>query len=81
MGIVSLLEDRQNDFAQEIVVSPTPATQLFFGKILGESLVAIAQGVGSSGLVWYLACGFPRQVLMPAPGRIIICIFPVAPSA
>lgn len=45
MGIVSLIEDRENDFSQEIFVSPISRYSIVFGKILGESLVAFPQGV------------------------------------
>ena len=45
LGIVSLIEDRENDFAQEIFISPISRYALIFGKILGESLVAFAQAV------------------------------------
>ncbi|MBO0794163.1 MAG: ABC transporter permease, partial [Ktedonobacteraceae bacterium] len=45
LGIVSLIEDRENDFAQEIFISPISRYSLIFGKILGESLVAFAQAV------------------------------------
>jgi len=42
-GLTSLLEDRQNDFAQELFVSPVSRYVIVFGKILGETLVAIVQ--------------------------------------
>jgi ABC-2 type transport system permease protein len=42
-GLTSLMEDRQNDFAQEIFVSPVSRYSIVFGKIVGETLVAIAQ--------------------------------------
>ncbi|HEX2647633.1 MAG TPA: ABC transporter permease, partial [Candidatus Dormibacteraeota bacterium] len=42
-GMAWLSEDRFNDFAQEIFVSPVSRYTIVFGKILGESLVAIAQ--------------------------------------
>jgi ABC-2 type transport system permease protein len=45
MGIVSLIEDRENDFSQEIFVSPISRYSIVFGKILGESLVAFPQGL------------------------------------
>jgi ABC-2 type transport system permease protein len=45
LGIVSLIEDRENDFAQEMFISPISRYSLVFGKILGESLVAFAQAV------------------------------------
>jgi ABC-2 type transport system permease protein len=45
LGIVSLVEDRENDFAQEMFISPISRYSLVFGKILGESLVAFAQAI------------------------------------
>lgn len=76
MGIVSLLEDRQNDFAQEMFVSPISRYSIVFGKILGESLVAIAQGVGILGFGLILGVRFSAgQVLVLLLAAIIICIF------
>ena len=43
-GVISLIEDRENDFSQEIFVSPISRYSIVFGKILGESLVALPQG-------------------------------------
>src|SRR5262245_29712558 len=37
-GIISLIEDRENDFSQEMFVSPISRYSIVFGKILGESL-------------------------------------------
>lgn len=45
LGIVSLIEDRENDFAQEMFISPISRYSLVFGKILGESIVAFAQAL------------------------------------
>jgi ABC-2 type transport system permease protein len=42
-GLTSLMDDRQNDFAQELFVSPVSRYSIVFGKILGETLVAVAQ--------------------------------------
>ena len=44
-GIISLMDDRANDFSQEIFVSPISRYSIIFGKILGETLVAFPQGV------------------------------------
>lgn len=43
-GVISLMEDRENDFSQEIFVSPISRYSIIFGKILGETLVALPQG-------------------------------------
>jgi ABC-2 type transport system permease protein len=45
LGMVSLIEDRENDFAQEMFISPISRYSLVFGKILGESMVAFAQAL------------------------------------
>jgi ABC-2 type transport system permease protein len=42
-GIMSLISDRENDFSQEMFVSPISRYSIIFGKILGESLVALPQ--------------------------------------
>lgn len=56
-GIVSLLEDRLNDFSQEIFVSPVSRYLIIFGKIMGETLVALPQGLGI--LVFAFVLGVP----------------------
>jgi ABC-2 type transport system permease protein len=45
IGIVSLIEDRENDFSQEMFVAPVSRYAIVFGKILGETYVALVQGV------------------------------------
>jgi ABC-2 type transport system permease protein len=45
-GIISLTEDRENDFAQEVFVSPISRYGIIMGKILGESVVAFLQTIG-----------------------------------
>jgi ABC-2 type transport system permease protein len=44
-GIISLIADRQNDFSQEMFVSPISRFSIVFGKILGESSVAMLQAI------------------------------------
>lgn len=45
-GIISLIEDRENDFSQEIFVSPISRYSIIIGKIIGETLVSYVQIVG-----------------------------------
>lgn len=45
-GIISLVEDRQNDFAQEMFIAPISRYSILLGKILGETLVSLIQVVG-----------------------------------
>src|SRR4030088_22140 len=42
-GLTSLMDDRQNDFAQELFISPVSRYAIVFGKILGKTAVALAQ--------------------------------------
>jgi ABC-2 type transport system permease protein len=56
-GIISLMDDRQNDFSQEIFVSPVSRYSIIFGKILGETLVALPQGVAI--LIFAFVIGVP----------------------
>lgn len=63
-GIISLLEDRTNDFSQEIFVSPISRYSIVFGKILGETLVALPQGLGI--ILFGLVLGIPMN-----PGQVI----------
>ncbi|WP_052890320.1 ABC transporter permease [Thermogemmatispora carboxidivorans] len=44
-GLLSLLEDRENDFTQELLIAPVSRYALIVGKILGASVVALLQGV------------------------------------
>lgn len=57
LGIISLLDDRENDFSQEIFVSPISRYSIVFGKIFGETLVALPQGFGI--LIFAFIIGVP----------------------
>ena len=75
MGMVFLLEDRENDFSQEIFVSPISRYTIVLGKILGESLVAMPQGIAA--LLFLVLVGLrlsPEQLLALAAATIVICL-------
>jgi ABC-2 type transport system permease protein len=74
-GIASLLEDRQNDFAQEIFVSPVSRYAIVGGKILGESLVALAQAIPLVlfALVLRVPLTMPEVVLL-IPVAVLGCV-------
>ena len=75
-GIISLIEDRENDFSQEIFVSPISRYSIIFGKILGESLVALAQlfGVIIFGLIIGVELSL-LQIIQLIPFFVIVCLF------
>lgn len=75
-GIISLIEDRENDFSQEVFVSPISRYSIILGKILGESTVAVIQAIGI--VIFSLIIGVPisfPQLLILVPASIIVCLF------
>jgi ABC-2 type transport system permease protein len=76
VGVISLIEDRENDFSQEIFVSPISRYSIVFGKILGESLVALPQGTAI--VIFGLLIGVPisaSQLLGLVAVGLSICLF------
>ncbi len=76
MGIVSLIQDRENDFSQEIFISPISRYTIIFGKILGESMVSFVQVIGvlAFGLLLGVSISFPQFIVLITTG-IISCLF------
>ncbi len=75
-GVISLIEDRESDFSQEIFVSPISRYSIVFGKILGESLVALPQGIAI--IVFAFVIGVPlsvAQLLWLVPVALLVCLF------
>jgi ABC-2 type transport system permease protein len=76
LGLISLIEDRENDFSQEMFVSPISRYAIVFGKILGETLVALTQGVAV--VAFAVLIGIPLtwgQALALLPVAVISCLF------
>lgn len=76
LGIISIIDDRMNDFSQEIFVSPISRYAIVFGKILGESLVALAQGVGI--ILLGIIIGVPITLLQVGAMLLVglvVCLF------
>lgn len=44
-GMISIVEDRENDFSRELFIAPVSRLTLLAGKITGESAVAVCQGI------------------------------------
>ena len=75
-GVISLIDDRENDFSQEIFVSPISRYTIVFGKILGETLVALVQGIGILAFGLVLGIQFSLQLFLAlVPIAIIVCLF------
>ena len=73
-GIISLVEDRQNDFAQEMFIAPISRYYILLGKILGDTLISMVQIVGV--LVFGFIMGIPLDI--PALIRLIPFVFAVS---
>lgn len=58
-GIISLVEDRQNDFSQEMFIAPISRYAILLGKIVGETLVSIVQIMGV--LIFAFIIGIPLE--------------------
>jgi ABC-2 type transport system permease protein len=70
MGLISLIADREEDFSQEIFVSPVSRYSIVAGKIIGESLVALPTGLGV--VIVGLLIGVPLSPL------VLVVLIPVS---
>ncbi len=74
-GLISLIEDRENDFSQEMFVSPIARHSIAFGKILGETSVALVQAVPTIGLALALRVPLTAgQLALLVPASILACM-------
>jgi ABC-2 type transport system permease protein len=74
-GLISLIEDRENDFTQEVFVSPISRYSIVIGKILGETLVALPQALVVIAFALLLRIELtPTQILAMVPTGIAACL-------
>jgi len=74
-GLISLIEDRENDFSQELFVAPISRYSIIFGKILGETAVALTQTSGV--LLFGILLGIPLTPIELArmlPAALAACL-------
>ena len=75
-GIISLIADREEDFSQEIFVSPISRYSIIVGKILGESLVALPQAAGILAFAVILRIPLSLdQLARIVPALLVVAIF------
>ena len=72
-GIISLVEDREQDFSQAIFVAPVRRSSIIIGKIVGEASVSFAQAAGV--ILFGLIMGVPLSLwqllrLLPAAAMV-----------
>lgn len=76
MGIVSLIADRELDFSREIFVAPISRYAIVFGKVFGETLVALPQGAAI--VLFAVVVGVPlslEQLAGLAVVALVVCLF------
>jgi ABC-2 type transport system permease protein len=69
LGVISLIADREQDYSQEMFVSPVSRYAIIAGKILGESLVTLPQAAA------ILAFGAILGVPLNIP--VLVALIPV----
>ena len=74
-GLISLINDRENDFSQEMFVAPISRYTIIFGKILGESLVALPQGITILLFGVLILRPEPAQVLLLLVASVLVSLF------
>jgi len=75
-GVISLIDDRENDFAQEIFVSPVSRYTIIAGKILGETLVASPVAIGIVVFAGLLGVPLaPERIAALAVGGLVAAFF------
>ena len=74
-GLISLIEDREQDFSQEMFVSPISRYSIVFGKIAGESTVSLFQAVPMFGLALLLQVPLSlSEFLLMLPAAVFACM-------
>jgi ABC-2 type transport system permease protein len=68
-GMISIVEDRENDFSRELFVTPVSRLTLVGGKVAGETLVALCQGA----CIVVFARAFGVRI---APSRLALLLGP-----
>jgi ABC-2 type transport system permease protein len=68
-GMISIVEDRENDFSRELFVTPVSRLTLVGGKIAGESLVAMCQGtcIAAFALAFGVRISLSQLALLAGP--------------
>ena len=76
LGVISLIADREEDFSQEIFVSPISRYSIVAGKILGESLVALPQALAVLALAVVLGIPLsPATLLALLPVVLAMAVY------
>ncbi len=78
LGLISLIADREEDFSQEIFVSPISRYSIVAGKIIGESLVALPQALAILVVAAALAILVVAALIgVPVSLTVLVALLPI----
>ncbi len=82
-GVASLVEDRDNDFGQELFIAPISPYAIILGKMLGQSVIALLQGAVTLAIAAIFFDTYLTWVLLLSliPVALLICLLGGAFSA
>jgi ABC-2 type transport system permease protein len=72
-GMISIVEDRENDFSRELFVTPVSRLTLVTGKVAGETLVALFQGICIVGFAVAFGVRMSAGQLAALAGPCLAC--------
>ncbi len=76
LGVISLIADREQDFSQEMFVSPISRYSIIVGKIIGESLVALPQALAILVFGWVIGVPLSLPVVLALiPLAFVVAVF------
>lgn len=74
-GLISLVQDRETDFSQEMFVSPISRYSIIFGKIAGETTVSFFQAIPTIGLGLVLGVQLSAvSLVLLIPAALFACL-------
>lgn len=76
LGLISLIADREEDFSQEIFVSPISRYSIVAGKLIGESLVALPVAIAIVAVGLVIGVRFtPLTLLALVPVTLAVALY------
>jgi len=74
-GVISIIADREEDFTQEIFITPIGRSTIIFGKVVGETMVALPQGLALVLLAFVMGVGMTvTRAIALFPVALVACM-------
>ena len=72
-GMISIVEDRENDFSRQLFVAPVSRLTLLGGKVAGEAVVAACQGALITAFAVAIGVRLPAARVLALAGTGVAC--------